>query len=190
MAAEKTLQLEIPLLLPQVEDEKDQCVERLLERVRSQRGIVQAHVDRKNGEGCFCLHYDPNLMSLNQVRRLAEQVGAELTDRYKHDSLRITDMDCGDCATSIEHILGRVDGILTIAVNYAAEKMRVEYDSAKITREKIIQRVQALNYQIQEPEKPEKGNAGGESAARRPRYRPPRRAHSHRRKNSRRQFAA
>ena len=155
MAAEKTLQLEIPLLLPQVEDEKDQCVERLLERVRSQRGIVQAHVERKNGEACFCLHYDPNLTSLNQVRRLAEQAGAEVADRYKHDSFRITDMDCGDCATSIEHILGRVDGILTVAVNYAAEKMRVEYDSAKVTREKIVQRVQALNYQIQEPEKPE-----------------------------------
>ncbi|KAA0220285.1 cadmium-translocating P-type ATPase [candidate division KSB1 bacterium] len=152
---EKELQLEIPLLLPQVEDEKDQCVERLLERVWSQRGIVQAHVERKNGEACFCLHYDPNLVSLNQVRRLAERAGAEVTERYKHETFRITDMDCGDCAASIEHILGRVDGILTVAVNYAAEKMRVEYDSAKITREKIVQRVQALNYQIQKPEKPE-----------------------------------
>jgi Cd2+/Zn2+-exporting ATPase len=152
---EKELQLEIPLLLPQVEDEKDQCVERLLEHVRSQRGIVQAHVERKNGEGCFCLHYEPNLVSLNQVQRWAKEAGTEVSERYKHESFRITDMDCGDCATSIEHILDRVDGILNVAVNYAAEKMRVEYDSAKITREKIVQRVQALNYQIQEPEKPE-----------------------------------
>jgi len=112
MAVEKTLQLEIPLLLPHVEGEKDQCVERLLERVRSQRGIVQAHVERKNGEASFCLHYDPNFVSLQQAQRWAKEAGTEVSERYKHDSFRITDMDCGDCAASIEHILGRVDGIL------------------------------------------------------------------------------
>ena len=66
---EKNLQLEIPLLLPQVENEKDQCVERLLERVQSHRGIMKAHVDRKNGEGCFCLHYDPNLALHSRLHR-------------------------------------------------------------------------------------------------------------------------
>lgn len=111
---EKTLQLDIPLLLPEVEGEQDQCVERLLERVSTQRGVQKVHIDRKNGQAYFCLHYDPNLVSLNQVQRWAEEAGAEVTDRYKHESLRITDMDCGDCAGSIEHILQRKDGILNI----------------------------------------------------------------------------
>jgi len=151
---EKKLLLEIPLLLSQVEDEKDQCVERLLERVKSNRGIAQAHVDRKNGQSCFCLHYDPNLISLQRVQRWAEQAGAEVTERFKHESFRITDMDCGNCATSIEHILGRVKGIITVSVNYAAEKMRVEYDGTLVTHENIVKRIGTLGYKVEE-EKPE-----------------------------------
>lgn len=150
---EKELQLEIPLLLPQVEDEKDQCVERLRERVQSHRGIVQAHVERKNGQVCFCLHYDPNLVSLQQVQCWAKEAGTEVSERYKHETFRITDMDCGNCAASIEHILGRMKGIITISVNYAAEKMRVEYDASVITHTGIVQRVQALGYKVQEEDK-------------------------------------
>ncbi len=150
MAAEKTLQLEIPLLLPHVENEKDQCVERLLERVRSHRGIQKAHVEPKNGGANLCLHYDPALVSLNQVQRWAAQEGAAVNSRYRHEAVRITDIDCGNCATSIEHILGRVEGILSLNVSYAAEKMRVEYDSTKITREKILQRVRSLGYRVEE----------------------------------------
>jgi cation transport ATPase len=37
-------------------------------------------------------------------------------------------MDGGDCARSIEHNLGRQPGVLDVSVNYAAEKMWVEYD--------------------------------------------------------------
>ncbi|MGH7601594.1 MAG: heavy metal translocating P-type ATPase, partial [bacterium] len=148
------LKLEIPILLPGVEDERDQSVERLLERVKSHRGIAQAHVDRKNGQACFCLHYDPNLVSLQQVQRWAEQAGAEVRERYKHESFRITDMDCGNCATSIEHILGRLNGMLNVSVNYAAEKMRAEYDASILHRAKIVQRVSALGYKVEEEERP------------------------------------
>jgi len=149
------MQLELDILLPEIPDEKDRCVERLQNLAQTRRGIEKAHLDQKDGKAVFCIHYDAALLSYAQVERLMWESGVQILERYRHDSLRITDMDCGDCATSIEHILGRADGILTVAVNYAAEKMRVEYDSAKITREKIVQRVQALSYQIQEPEKPE-----------------------------------
>ena len=106
----ETLELELPVLLPEVEDERDQCVQRLLDRVSRHRGIQKAHVDRKNSLAYFCLHYDPNLVSLNQVQNWVEQAGASITEQYRHETLNITDMDCGDCAGSIEHILRRVDG--------------------------------------------------------------------------------
>lgn len=150
MAAEKTLQLEIPLLLPQVENEKDQCVERLLERMRMRKGIRQAHVERENHKANLCLHYDPALVALNQVQRWAEQEGAAVSSRYRHELLRITDMDCGNCATSIEHILGRVKGVITVSVNYAAEKMRVEYDGTLVTHENIVKRIGSLGYKVEE----------------------------------------
>ena len=154
-SSEKTLHLDIPLLLPEVEDEKDQCVDRLLERVRMHRGVEKAHIDRKDGQVYICLHYDPNLVSLSQITRWAKEAGAEVSNRYHHESLRITDMDCGDCAASIEHILERRDGITNVSVNYAAEKMWVEYDGTRLNVEDIVRQVRSLGYSIEE-EEPEK----------------------------------
>ncbi len=78
---EHNLQLEIPLLLPDIDDERDQCVERLKEQIVGFRGIVKAHIDRKDGQAVLCLHYDPNLLSLERVRRLAEKAGAKVTKK-------------------------------------------------------------------------------------------------------------
>lgn len=150
---EKTMQLEIPVLLPEVEDEKDQCVQRLLEQISSHRGIEKAHVDRKNDHAYFCLHYDQNLVSFVQLQRLAERAGAKVSKLYRHETLNITNMDCSDCATSIEHILGRIDGILAVSVNYAAEKLRIEYYTELISHKDVIRHITSLGYRVDEEKK-------------------------------------
>jgi Cd2+/Zn2+-exporting ATPase len=152
MKSEQILHLEIPLLLPHLESEQDQCIERLVERLRGHRGIEKAHVHQENGQVCLCLHYNPQLVSLNQVERWAEAEGAAVTERYHHETVRITNMDCGDCATSIEHILRRMKGVLVVSVNYAAEKMRVEYDSTVVSGDEIINRVCSLGYEVEAKE--------------------------------------
>ena len=44
------LQLEIPLLLPDIPNEQDGCVARLQEDLLARRGVNRAHVIRENGE--------------------------------------------------------------------------------------------------------------------------------------------
>jgi Cd2+/Zn2+-exporting ATPase len=148
--ADRTLQLELPVLLPGVEDERDQCVARLQELLSQHKGIDQVHVERENRQAWLCIHYDPGVASLSQVQRWAEQAGARVSDRYRHETVRVTGMDCPDCALSIEHILGRMGGILSVSVNYAAERMRLEYDSHVVTRQDIFKRVAYLGYAIEE----------------------------------------
>ncbi len=145
---EKTLQIEMPLLLPDIPDEKDECVHRLATRIQKQRGIQKAHIDKKDGQLYFCFHYDPDLIPLNDVKRIVEDEGAQLTQRYQHEILWITNMDCADCAASIEHIIGRMPGVIGVAVSYAAEKMHVEYDLSQIKRNQIITKVQQLGYRV------------------------------------------
>ncbi len=41
--SEDTLQLDLPILLPDIEDERDPCIQRLIERVEAKRGVLQAH---------------------------------------------------------------------------------------------------------------------------------------------------
>lgn len=140
------LQLEIPLLLPQIPDEQDGCVTRLQEALTARRGVSRAHIKRENGVAHLCLHYDPGLVSLVEVRRTAEQAGAELTNRYRHQSLPIDGMDCADCALVIEHSLNRLDGVLSASVNYAAGQLWIEYDTTLVRRRAILRRIEHLGY--------------------------------------------
>jgi Cd2+/Zn2+-exporting ATPase len=146
--AESTLQLEIPVLLPDVADARDSCVKRLNEQLASQKGIQQAHVDRTDGQALVCLHYDPNLLTLESVQRLAQRAGAEITTRYHHVRLPIAGMDCSDCAIVLEHVVGRLDGVLAVSVNYPAQSMTVEFDGQKVNQATIERRVRSLGYAI------------------------------------------
>ena len=145
---EKTIELDIPLLLPGVEDEKDECLNRLESSFQDQKGILRAHLERDKSPVDLCIHYDPNVLTLEQVRRMAERAGAGIANRYHHALIPIEGMDCSDCVTVIEHCLERMDGVLAVSVNYASENMRVEYDKQKIDRPAIEKRVRSLGYEV------------------------------------------
>lgn len=154
---EQTLQLAIPVLLPGVADVRDQCVDRLQTTLGVQRGITKAHIDDAQGTAVLCLHYEPNLISLAAVQRLADETGAEISRRFRHENLKIHGMDCTNCAASIEGVVRRIPGVLTVAVNYAAEKLIVEYDTTLVDRAAIITRVGSLGYTLDAPPKPADG---------------------------------
>ena len=143
-----TVQLEIPILLPGVEDESDQCVTRLIERLSQRKGVGQVHVERKDEQPRLCIHYDPNLISLAEVERYARQEGITVQQRYRHRGLRIAGMDCADCAAKLEKGVGRLEGVLHCAVNFAAAKMTVEYDVEALDQGTIVERIRRLGYDV------------------------------------------
>ena len=142
------VQLSFSTVLPGVESEHDGCIERLSQRLREQSGIAQVHVDSQNGKPQLCLHYDPNLVTLEKLERLARDEGAAIVQRFKHETLPITGMDCASCAAGIEHVVRKVPGILNVNVNYPTGKMKVEYDSTQTGREAIMKAVGKMGYRV------------------------------------------
>ena len=126
------LALELSLVLPGVPDERDACVQRLTDMLQAQ-GLEKVHVVRHDGHADLCLHYDPALFGVPQVRSMAEAARVWLGERYQHELMRIDGMGCPTCATVIEHALHRLDGVMEVAVSYAAEGMRLEHDIARAT---------------------------------------------------------
>lgn len=146
--SEKTLELDIPLLLPGVEADDDACLNRLEAALQNQKGLRRAHLERDKRPACLCLHYDPDAITLADVKRLAERAGAQIVNRYHHELIPIEGMDCSDCVKVIEHGMGRMEGVLAVNVNYATQKMRVEYDTQKVNRAALEKRVRGLGYTI------------------------------------------
>jgi len=143
------LSLELALVLPSIPDERDACIERLTEILQAE-GLEKVHLVPQDGALCLCLHYDPARFSLQQVRSMAQAAGAQLSARYQHELMRIDGMDCSTCATVIEHALHRLDGVLEASVSYAAERMRLEYDTERVSRKAIVFRLESLGYSVLE----------------------------------------
>jgi Cd2+/Zn2+-exporting ATPase len=145
---ERSIQIDMPVLLPEVGDSQDGCLARLETALQQRRGIQRVHMKRDEEPVKVCLHYDPNQISLQDVRTLAQRTGARIANRYHHRVLPIEGMDCSDCALVVEHSLSRMDGVLGVSVNYAAQTMHIEYDSHHVNRRAITKRVSGLGYQV------------------------------------------
>ncbi len=146
--------------LPQARDHDDQCVTEFLVRLRSLSGITAVHVDDATGPARVCIHYDESRVDSAQVEQSARDAGTELSQRFGHALVRITDMDCGDCAHAIEHAVARIDGVTRVSVSYSAEKMRVEWDMTRTDLDTVLTRVGSMGYAVLHDKHPEHDHAG------------------------------
>jgi len=145
---EKTFELEIPLLIPGLTNHQDACLERLESALQIQRGIIRAHIERDNDPQVLCLHYNPSLISIEDVRRIAGRAGAKIANRYRHEVIPVEGMDCSDCVIVLEHSLNRIEGVLDVNASYTAQKVFIEYDSKKTNRGTIEKRIKNLGYLV------------------------------------------
>ena len=144
----KKLQIKIPLLLPEVPDEKDQCVQKLIQQLQDKEGLEKVHVadEKDNGIPQLCFHYDPELISIDRIQSLAEQTGAEITQKFGHKLIEVEGIRHTRHARQIERNLQGIDGILEASVS-ASGMVRVEFDTTKIDEAEIFKalRKEGLN---------------------------------------------
>ncbi|WP_339674862.1 heavy metal translocating P-type ATPase [Cyclobacterium marinum] len=135
----KKLQIKIPLLLPEVPDEKDQCVQKLIQQLENKEGLEKVHVadETDNGVPQLCFHYNPELITIDQIQKLAKRTGASIIDKYGHRLIEVEGIRHTRHARKIEEALNRLDGVLQSAVS-ASGMIGLEFETAKINDEKIL----------------------------------------------------
>jgi Cu+-exporting ATPase len=57
-------------------------------------------------------------------------------------------MTCASCVRKIETVLGKTEGIAEALVNFASEKVTIEYDNDKIDLGKIEKIIKDLGYEL------------------------------------------
>lgn len=81
----------------------------------------------------------------------------------KELSLNISGMTCAACATRVEKVLNKVDGV-EANVNLALEQATVTYDSDQVNPDEIVEKIENIGYRV-ETEKAEFAIAGMTCAA-------------------------
>ncbi|MBA4032462.1 MAG: heavy metal translocating P-type ATPase, partial [Planctomyces sp.] len=160
--------IEVNLLLPTVLDMRDACVERLADLLKAKGGVEAAHlVDNGENESVqFCIHFDPEQISMGEVRELAIRAGAELEQRYGHLLLNTEPMH-GHRARTVELRARGIVGVLEAAVSPAGV-VRIEFDRPVVTEEAIQAELRKEGVRIRQESKQaasvESGKVEGKAA--------------------------
>ncbi len=80
--------------------------------------------------------------------RLFRQKMPGFSKKMKKEILKIQGMHCAACAVTTEKVLKEKDGILDASVNFASEKVSLEYDPNIISLEEVAKIVSDLGYKL------------------------------------------
>lgn len=143
MKTKKTIELR--LVLPDVIDLQDACVERLLDILQAKRGVERSHIvetgNRYAGE--LCVHFDKDLLSLQDLRDFAQRTGLQLQASYGHLQTDIEPLPQRR-AKQLSRSLQNEEGILEAAVS-ADGAVRIEFDREQIDDDGVRIHIERLS---------------------------------------------
>ena len=146
----ETLRLDLPLLLPDIDDDRDRCVQRLLGDVGSREGVDRAHVLSDGDTPELCIHYDPQVLDLGRIRQIVVRDGARLTDRFGHVVWRVDGIDHPRRARAVSERLQRIPGLVEASAS-ASGTLRIEFDREIASEADVRAAVEAQGVRVREP---------------------------------------
>lgn len=132
------LKINLDLLLPDIPDEKDACVNRIIEELSQRKGIEKIHIVAGNHhtKTQLCFHYDPQKINVNNIEQLAAGAGAKISHRYRHLMIEVQGIRHQRQTKLIESVLKKEKGILSAAVA-ATGMITLEFDTHLIREPRI-----------------------------------------------------
>lgn len=141
-------------------------VEKSLSRVN---GVKSAAVNPANEKATIV--FDESKTSVDELISRVEKTGYGVTE--ERIELSLSGMTCAACATRIEKVLSKTEGVIQANVNLASEKATVKYINGKTDVDTLIGRVKKTGYDA----KPAvKENADAEKAVKKQQYKKQRNA--------------
>jgi Cu+-exporting ATPase len=100
------------------------------------------------------LSWDETAIGLLEIAGRVKELGFDLVmDEEKKTStldLAITGMHCASCSTRIENVVGRLPGVISAAVNLAAETGRVVYRTDECNERRIRETIAELGFEARQ----------------------------------------
>ena len=64
----------------------------------------------------------------------------------KKQSFKIIGMSCSACAARVEKVTSQLDGVFQASINFATEKLKIEFDENVVTSEQIKEIIENAGY--------------------------------------------
>jgi Cu+-exporting ATPase len=126
------------------------CSNNVQKKLNSLDGIMHANVNIATEKGT--VEYDSSKIDVEAILNAVDKLGYKaILDEEKNTekvTLKIKGMSCTACASRVEKSLSKVEGIATANVNFAVEKVTIEYNPKKVRLIDMQKKVSALGYEL------------------------------------------
>ena len=155
---DKTLRLDLPLLLPDAPDAHEACARRLTESLEARDGVSSVHIrNSESGGGMeLCIHYDPALLPLERIRQVAKAFGAEITAQFGHLVWQVEGIPDQRRARTVSARVRRLSGVVEAHAN-AGGPLRIEFNRAQTDEDMIRKSLEEMGVS---PEQDRPGASG------------------------------
>ena len=143
------LRLDLPVLLPDLPDARDACVRRLTSALADLPGISRAHVAEATADAPpqLCLHYDPAIVDVSDVRRVARREGARITERWGHVTWEVSGLTHQRRARTVARRLEQLPGVAEARAN-ATGPVHVEFDRERTSESDLRRALDGLGVTV------------------------------------------
>jgi Cu+-exporting ATPase len=140
------------------------CAANIERNLKKMPGVKKANVNFASEQAS--ISFDPDQIQLQDLITKIEDVGYGVAKTAYE--FPVTGMTCANCAVTIERTLNRkVPGVVKASVNFAAERLQVEYIPSLTSIDEIIETVEKVGYGVVHPDAAEAEGEDAELAARR-----------------------
>ena len=142
--AEK-LRLDMQVLLPEIRDEADACVGRLISELEGKSGIEDVHLrpaaDEKPAQ--LCIHYDPQALPLARIRQIVEASGARISARFGHVLWDADGIGHERHARMVADALRAKAGVVEADAS-ASGRVHIEFDREQISYDQLYELLEKI----------------------------------------------
>ncbi|HSV48979.1 MAG TPA: heavy metal translocating P-type ATPase, partial [Candidatus Acidoferrales bacterium] len=125
------------------------CARSIEKALKKLNGITQATVNLAAEKAL--IDYNPDITNQKTIEDTITEVGYQVI--HEKLSLQVGGMTCVNCAKSIEKALNAKEGVYNAIVNFATERVLVEYNSEQISLPGIKKTIQDVGYEVIEQTK-------------------------------------
>ncbi|MFP4698627.1 MAG: heavy metal translocating P-type ATPase [Eubacteriales bacterium] len=126
------------------------CSNTVEKKLNSLEGVVKASVNIATEKGN--IEYDSNIIDLQTISKAVSDAGykavLEQDERLEKVTLKINGMSCTSCANTVESTLNKTEGVHSANINYAIEKITIEYDAKELRLIDLQKIVKDVGYEL------------------------------------------
>lgn len=123
------------------------AVERVTKKLQ---GVTEANVNIATEK--LNISFDETKISVEDIKTAVEKAGYKAISDAVNKTIKIEGMTCASCAKAVERAARKLDGVIEANVNYATEKLIINYEPSQVKVLDIKKVVEKAGYKAIEEE--------------------------------------